>query len=401
MNEGSGAIPIIADVDVLVAGGGPAGIAAAYEVAKQGARTVIVERYGYLGGMITGADVLAIIGAGNGRSQIARGFTQEVHDRMGRYQEITPNKNGDFRVDRELFKWQAAEMLLESGVEVFFHSWIADPVIEDGRIRGANVETKLGRRLIKAKVVVDATADADLVYRAGGPCDDKSHDVTLVVRVKGIDTEKVEAFEREFPDKHREIVEKAEAINGGALPGKSRYLRGVDVADPVSLSRAEIVLRRECFLALQHLKEHHPGYTSAYVESTRDQIGVRQGRRIVGRYTFTIEDLTSSRHFEDGVARLGAYLKEYRNNYSIEGLNYDIPYRSLIPVSTEGVVVAGRSISCDYESCNSLRLLVPCFATGQAAGAAAALAADRGIPPSELPSSKLREVLKGRGVYLG
>ena len=362
---------------------------------------MIVERYGYLGGMITGANVVVIIGGGDGSGPIARGFTLEIRDRMSRFQTISPNINGDYSVDRELFKWQAAEMLLEAGVDVLLHSWIADPIVADHRFRGIFIETKLGRRAIRAKVTVDATADADLVYRSGGSCDDGSHDVTLGVAIEGIDTKKIDAYKQGFPDRYEEIADKAEAMNGGRMLGRTRYMKGIDVADPVSLTGAELKLRREYYSALQFLKDNLPGYEAARIASTWDQIGVRQGRRIIGRHTITIDDLTSSRHFDDGIARLGAYLIEYGNNYSIEGLNYDIPYRSLLPESTEGVVVAGRCISCDYESCNTLRLLVPCFATGQAAGAAAALSVEQGIPPSKLDPGVLRTTLKRRDVHLG
>jgi ribulose 1,5-bisphosphate synthetase/thiazole synthase len=394
-------VPVATEVDVLVAGGGPAGIAAAFEAATQGARTMIVERYGYLGGMITGANVVVIIGVGDGNRPIARGFTQEVRERMSKCTPITPNRNGDYVVDREAFKWQAAEMLIEAGAEILLHSWISDPIVESDRIVGAYVETKIGRRAILASVVIDATADADLVFRAGGQCVDESHDVSLGITIEGVDATRAERFSAESPEECRRIMSAAAGLNGGVELGKTRYLKGVAVADPFSLTKAEIGLRNQYFTTLEYLKEHMPGYEAARIASTWDQIGVRQGRRIVGKHTFTEDDLTSSRHFDDGIARLGVYMKEYRDNYCIKGLNYDIPYRSLLPKSLEGVVTAGRCISCDYESCNSLRLLVPCFATGQAAGAAAALSADARVLPSQLDTSTLRKLLRQRDVYLG
>lgn len=401
MTEHDHKVPVAAEVDVLVAGGGPAGIAAAFEAARHGARTMLVERYGYLGGMITGANVVVIIGVGDGNGPIARGFTQEVRERMSKYGPITPNRNGDYVVDREAFKWQAAEMLIDAGAEILLHSWVVDPIVESHQVVGAFIETKSGRRAIRASVIVDATADADLVFRGGGECIDESHDVSLGITIEGVDTLRVEQFRADSPEEYQRIVSAAAGLNDGVELGKTRYLKGVTVADPISLTKAEIGLRRQYFTALDYLKEHLPGYRSARIASTWDQIGVRQGRRIAGRYYFTEDDLTSSRHFDDGIARLGVYMKEYRDNYCIKGLNYDIPYRSLLPKSLEGVITAGRCMSCDYESCNSLRLLVPCFATGQAAGAAAALSTNAGVLPSQLDPNALRELLRQRDVYLG
>ena len=395
-------IPVVADVDVLVAGGGPAGIAAALSSARSGARTVLVERYGYLGGMITGAHVTHILGVGDGEKPLAQGITREIRDRLERLSAISPVLDcGDYAVDAEVFKWQAAEMLLEAGADIRLHTLACAPVLEDGRVAGAFFEGKSGREAVRAQVTIDATADADLAFRAGCACDDQTHEVTLRVVVEGVDQEEVDAFARESPREYERIVEDCKRRSGGELPGHNRLMRGIDVADAVDLTRAEIVSRREYFEGLMFLRDAMPGYGNARITSTGAQIGVRQGRRVRGEYVVADDDLKSSRHFEDGVARLGVYFPGWGPLYRLSGVNYDIPYRCLVPEKIDGLLVSGRCVSSDYIACNSLRLIVPCFCTVQAAGCAAAIAAQGGFAPRRVPITELREGLVAQDVYLG
>jgi hypothetical protein len=148
------------------------------------------------------------------------------------------------------------------------------------------------------------------------------------------------------------------------------------------------------------LKERMPGYENARIVETRPQIGVRQGRRVRGQYVFTIDDLTSSRHFDDGIARLGCHLPDCGGNYGIKGLAYDVPYRCLVPETMDGLLIGGRCVSCDYDSCNTLRLIVPCFAIGQASGAAAALAVREDAAPRNIAIDALRYALRAQDVCL-
>ena len=395
-------IPVVEDVDVLVAGSGPAGIAAALAAAREGARTTLVERYGYLGGMITGAYVLAIIGCGDGKASKVRGITQEIHDRLEALGAAArTNASGDYRVDAEIFKWQAAEMLQESGVTIRLHTLACAPVLTSGRVAGAFVESKSGRQAVRAAVTVDATADADLAYRAGCACDNDPHEITLGIRIEGVDRKRVQAFEKESRETYQAVVEEAALRNGGAMPGRSRHVKGVDVTDAEALSRAEIALRRECFDALMYLRENLPGYENARVAETYPQIGVRQSRRVRGEYVLKDEDLRTSRSFEDGTGRMGVYFPDWGPTYAIEGLDYDVPYRCLVPEQVDGLLVGGRCVSCDYTACNTMRLIVPCLVTGQAAGCAAAIAARDACATREISVGKLRKALLDQDVYLG
>jgi len=400
VEEAARRVPVLDRVDALVAGGGPAGIAAALASAREGARTLLVERYGYLGGMITGAHVLAVLGAGDGKAAKVRGVVREIRERLDPLGGVVHLRCGDYRVDRELFKWQAVEMLLEAGCGLRLHTQACAPILEDGRVAGAFVESKNGRQAILAKTTIDATADADLAFRAGCACDDETHDVTLWISLTGVDTKKFEAFRAESPQACQEALDETARRNGGVALGKGRKLPGVDVGDAAALTRAEIRLRRECFEALVYLRQNLPGYENARIAETGWQLGVRQGRRVRGEYVFTVDDLRASRHFDDGIARMGAYLPDYGTSYAIEGLDYDVPYRSLVPERMDGILIAGRCVSCDYASCNTLRLIVPCFATGQAAGVAAALAARKGVAPRSVPIEELRAALRGQDVAL-
>jgi hypothetical protein len=405
-------VPVAADVDVLVAGGGPAGIAAALSAARAGARTMLVERYGYLGGMITGAYVVAIIGASDGHVPVVRGITTEIRERMeGLGAFRLRNDPGDYVVDAEMFKWQAIEMLHEAGVRIRLHTWACAPILADEspgcvRVGGVFAESKSGREAFRASVTIDVTADADLTVLAGCDCDNETHDTTLGLVIEGVDQAKVDDYRRQNPAEYEAIVVEAMEMNGGKMPGKFRLLTGVDATDAESLTEAEIRLRREGFQALMHLRKHLPGYEEAHVSLTWPQLGVRLSRRIHGLYRLTEDDLVTSRQFADGIGRMGVYFPDWGPNYLIKGLRYDVPYRCLVPClatgqAVDGLLVAGRCISADPRAGNTMRLLVPCLVTGQAAGVAAAIAAREGCAPRDVPVDVLREELHTQDVYLG
>ena len=255
-------------------------------------------------------------------------------------------------------------------------------------------------------MTIDVTADADLAALAGCACDNETHDTTLGLVVEGVDQRKVDDYRRQSPAEYEAVVVEAMEMNGGKMPGKFRLLSDVNATDAESLTQAEIRLRHEGFQALVHLRKNLPGYEEARVSLTWPQIGVRLSRRIHGAYRLTDDDLKASRQFGDGIARLGVYFPDWGPNYAIKGLRYDVPYRCLVPglatgQAVDGLLVAGRCISADAIAGNTMRLLVPCLATGQAAGAAAAIAAREGCAPRDVPAETLREELRAQDVYLG
>jgi hypothetical protein len=250
-------------------------------------------------------------------------------------------------------------------------------------------------------VVIDASADADLIHRAGGACDNQTHEITLGFEIEGIDRDRLDTFRRESPAEYEAISVEAAELNGGKLPGKNRLLQDVDVTDAEALTRAEIQLRRQGFEALTMLRERLPGYENARAALTWPQLGVRLSRRIHGEYVLVDRDLSSSRHFDDNIARLGVYFPDWGPTYQIKGLDYDIPYRTLVPQRLDGILASGRCISCDPVAGNTMRLLVPCLVTGQAAGAAAAIAVQECCQPRAISIDKLRDALLDQNVYLG
>ncbi|OQW96987.1 MAG: hypothetical protein BWK74_07315 [Desulfobacteraceae bacterium A6] len=396
-------IPVRSKVDVVVVGGGPAGIAAAISSAREGAKTLLVERYGYLGGMMTGSYVTAVLGMGDGERQIIQGIAQEIHDRLDSLDinACEPvNKIGDYNTDAEIFKWYSIKMLEEAGAKILLHSLACSVIKENNYVRGIIVESKSGREAIFAKVVVDATADGDIACFAGAPYELSRYDVTLIMSVTGIVKEKVEDFKNKNLRKYEELILKAKKLNGGVLPEQLRYIKGYDVTDVNHLTEIEIETRKSAMESLIFLRKNLPGYEDAKISMTAPQLGVRESRRIKGEYTLSEEDILNNHKFPDSISRCGAHMVGYET-YGTKGLEYDIPYRCLVPVKIEGLLCAGRCISTTHEAMNSMRLIGPCFATGQAAGVAAAIASRQNIYPRDISIDALQKRLKSQNVYMG
>ncbi len=219
VTEQARTIPVRAEVDVVVAGGGPSGVNAAIAAARSGASTLLVERYGYLGGMITGSNVTWYLGMGNGKSQTIRGLSEAFIARLDEVGGLTSERNssGDCNSDAEFVKWLSVEMVQEAGADILLHSWVSSAVVIDGVCTGLIVESKSGREAILAKVVVDATADGDVCASAGVEMATDNHDITLICEVQGVDRETAEAYRREEPDAHAGLMAKL-AEQGGVVP---------------------------------------------------------------------------------------------------------------------------------------------------------------------------------------
>ena len=404
-------IPVVREIDVVVAGGGPAGIVAAIAAARAGADTLLVERYGYLGGMITGSWVTAIYGFGSRQRQLILGIPQDMVDRLsecGAWEVLEDYKPaGDGCTDAEMFKWVSLEMLQEAGAEVLLHSWVVDAITEDDEVKGIIVENKSGRQALLAQVTVDATADGDIAKFAGAAYQTRDDYVsvserdglfgrdklphTLGVRIDGVDRDAVERFREQKPEQYAQLMAQLEQ-QGGGLDLHACGTADGDALDAWDLTRMEIEGRTKIMTSLLFLRENLPGYESAHVADTTPQFGVREGRRIVGEYTLSIEDMAQAKKFDDGICRCGS---------SAEGEEYDIPYRCLVTEKVDNLLAAGRCISIGPEAHLSLRGIAPCMGTGHAAGAAAALAARAKVKPRNLDIGQLRELLIEQGAYLG
>ncbi len=407
--EPSKELPIVRDVDVIVVGGGPAGLAAAIASARAGARTVLIERFGYLGGTAT-ASLMACI---NGfRNQVEPDFTQTVRgiaeeivlklkalNGLGKSpypQKPYPTEPGQmaysYAIDTEKFKYVVLNMCVEAGVELWFHTWFADSIVEDGALRGVIMENKSGRQAMLARVIVDASGDGDVAARAGAPFWQTVKDEAprlndaLMYRIQ---------FGAQRPDAPFACDFGSNAVVWGPGVGP------MDGTNAEALSQAEVDARLRVYADFAAKQAQHPELADARVVETPPLIGVRQTRFIEGEYKLTAEDALEGRRFEDVVAISScAIIHYYGYRRYLEHEGYDIPYRCLLPKKVDNLLVAGRCISSEQQPYESHRAMVPIMAIGQASGVAAALAARQKVKPRALDITKLQETLIAQGAEL-
>ena len=428
-------VPVHAECDVLVVGGGPAGIAAACAAARMGARTVLLERHNHLGGLSTGGLVIWIdrMTDWNGR-QVIRGFAEEFLDRLPAGAVAGPPRSAwgsrdpglaahwgqrtaafhgvvtwSPTCDPEAMKSAAQEMLLEAGVEILFHAWGAAPVVRDGAVRGAVFESKGGRRAVLAPVVVDATGDGDLFHRAGAASADDiderdiHHCINTAWLFGGVDMPAYLRWRAEKPDEFSEfarvgrermgLLDKAfvswrddvALFMGPRLSGFS----GVDADDQTEV---EIRSRRLMAGHLEHYRAHAPGFAGAWPMLMAPQLGVRHSRRLRGAGRVAREDWDGrAAPDEIGVSP----------SLSPKFANVSVPYGALVPERLDGLLAPGRHLSSDSNSHSFMREIPQCWMTGQAAGVAAALAAAKGVEPRAVPVAEIRHALRRQGAQLG
>lgn len=402
-------LPVVRDVDVIVVGGGPAGLAAAIAAARAGAETVLVERFGYLGGTATASLMACINGFRNqvapDTTQTVRGIAEEIVlklkdlDGLGRspyLQKDYPTTPGQmaysYAIDTEKFKFVTLQLCVEAGVDLWFHTWCADVIMDSGCVRGIVVENRSGRQAMLAKVVVDGSGDGDVAARAGasfwqtvGDEAPRLNDA-LMYRV-GFGTERPEApFACDFGDN---------AVVWG--PG----VEPIDGTDAEQLSRAEINVRLRVYNDFAAKQAQHPELVDARVLETPPLLGVRQTRFIEGEYKITAEDAIEGRRFDDVVAISScAIIHYYGYRRYLEHEGYDIPYRALVPKDVDGLLVTGRCISSEQQPYESHRAMIPMMAIGQASGVAAALAATQGLAPRDLEVPLLQHTLIAQGAEL-
>jgi hypothetical protein len=450
-------IPIVADPEVLVVGAGPAGIGAAVAAARNGAKVLLVERYGYLGGNLTVAMVnpLFTFHDVNGR-QVIQGIPGELVDRLveqqaslGHIRDLTFDNASMTPFDPEGMKRLLFEMVLEAGVELLLHTWVVGAIRTGERVDGVIIENKSGRQAIRPKLIIDCTADADVVAQAGGTflkgreSDGALQPVTLFFRIANIDFKAVRAWMKQNRQLMKDAPSDAEIDRVPALAfsglntliqqviGKGEYpeqaasgvlayqlpmegqlavnttqMQGIDGTNAADLTRAEIETRKQAWGIFRFLKTYVGGFENAYILDTGAQVGVRETRRIVGDYQLTETDVLSNRAFPDGVA-CGTFAIDIhppdgkRQVFTGSGKSvYEIPYRSLIPAGIENVLVAGRCISATHAALGSTRVMATSMAIGQGAGTAAAQAVSRGALTRQVDVSALREQLIRQGVFL-
>jgi hypothetical protein len=297
-----------------------------------------------------------------------------------------------YAIDTEKFKYVALKLCVDAGVDLLFHTWFADAVVEDGVLRGIIVENKSGRQALMAKVVVDASGDGDVAARAGAPFWQTVKDEAprlndaLMYRI---------AFGAQRPaapmacDFGNNVV----VWGPGAAP--------IDGTDAEQLSRAEVDTRLRVYEDFAKKQSQHPELVDARVVETPPLLGIRQTRFIEGEYKLTAEDAIEGHRFEDVVAISScAIIHYYGYRRYLEHEGYDIPYRSLVPKRIDGLLVTGRCISSEQQPYESHRAMIPMMAIGQASGVAAALSALQGVKPRDLDVPALQKALIGQGAEL-
>jgi hypothetical protein len=435
VKEAARETPVLAETDVLVVGGGPAGTAAAIAAGRLGAEVMLVERYNHLGGLSTGGLVIWIdrMSDWNGKQVIA-GLAGDFLDRLPDDAVKGPERSDwgsadvataaywaqrtaafhgittwSPTVDPEALKTLSMQMTLEQKVRLLFHAYAVEPIVEDGAMCGAIFESKEGRHAVLAKVVIDTTGDADLLARAGlsfetdsDPTDIHSC-INTAFMIGGVDMnrwidfktgdgqgfkdfmargrERLKYFERPFVSWRNDIA----LFMGPRLAGYS----AVDVED---LSEIEIRSRQLTMGHLETYKEHAPGFENAFLMLGAPQIGVRHSRRLLG------ENKVVRGQWDDGTVwdnEIGV-----STSLAPKFPNISVPYGALVPVGLDGVLAAGRHVACDTNSHSFLREIPQCWLTGQAAGVAAALSADAGIAPRALDPRLIQRELLRQGAYL-
>ena len=398
--EPSKQIPVFAETDVLVIGGGPAGTAAAIAASRAGADTYLVERYNHLGGLWTGGLVLPLLSthavdSQKRRKQVIFGIGGEMSKRLKdlgmSIHEINPV------VDPEAAKYVLDEMIREAGVTMLYHTWASGVILEGNAIKGVFIENKSGRQAVLAKVVIDSTGDGDIFHLAGEKYEMMNYHIGLVHRLGNVDRiNKSAPVPKEFDLGNPTPVKSVNWVNMHGLDDQN----GVDI---LTLSRLQMDYRREIWEKTQKIRST-PGFEEVFLLDTASQIGVRMSRILDGEYKLTLEDTMTFRSFNDTIGISGAWTTIMFKGRSVRPENrplWHIPYRSLVPKNTDNLLVAGRCFCFEKGLVEDTRIIGTCLITGHGAGAAAALSVKNRVRARDVNAVELKKLLVDQGAWLG
>jgi hypothetical protein len=432
-------VPLYGEYDVIVLGGGPAGIAACVAAARAGRRTLLIERYGFLGGMGTAAGVTNFCGLHANvcgeMHRVVQGVASELLARIDRLgglnaPHLVLGKILAQAYDTAAYKIAADDLLGAHKVDILFHALGAGVVMHDAkRINALMVETKAGRQAVAADIFIDCSGDGDLAAWAGAPFevgDNEGHMLypSMMFRLNGIDPQKAGEAWRTIPA----LMEEAEA-RGHKFPRKGAIVRpqksqiewrvnftqlkrqdgsAINGLEPDDLTRGEIDGRRQAIQAFEFLRTV-PGFENSYIVDLPPQLGIRETRRIVGGHMLSGADVLSCASFEDSIGVNGWPIEAHVAGDVIfkfppipgsRGFN-ELPYRMLVPKGIDNLLIAGRCASMTHDGQSAARVSGACFVMGEAAGSAAALALSGNTPPRDIAVARLQQALQQQGAFIG
>ena len=420
-------IPVIGGYDVVVLGGGPAGTCAAIEAARNGAKVLLVEATGMLGGMATSGMVGPFMTSydRDGNRPVVGGLFREIITRLAeRSAAILPEYTQSQSIhtsfidryhkhvtpfDSFALTLLLDEMTQEAGVDVLLYTRFADVICRGRHIESVVVAALEGLRCIKGKVFIDCTGNADVAAASGVPTwkgEEESgipQPGTLMFEVDGVDDQQVAALGK----RPKRPVKIYRTPAEGCYKVNHEHVYAVDAADSRSMTDAHQTARKQVLQSYHVLRDETQGFAHARISQVAPVLGVRESRHIKGRYTITIEDVSQGTKFEDRIAAyafgMDVHIRtpEMSGNFKIEvAETYYVPYRSMLPLNCENLLVAGKTISCISQAAGGLRCMPCAMAMGQAAGAASAIALQQKLALCDVPSLTLQELLREHGAIL-
>ena len=435
-------IPVLMSTDIVVVGGGTTGPFAAISAARQGKHVVMIERFGSLGGNLTlGLNTKPSGALLGGLPLEIWNLARSAGGAGDDYMALT--KTGGVKIaspcDPEIMKILLTRLCVDAGVQILFETFVSAPVIEGGAITGVIVESKAGRQVINAKVVIDCSADGDMAAKANAPfvmgsggSEETMQPVSMYFTMSHVDLQRLADWSRTSDDiPARAIPDTAEGLGYGLwLTGFNKSLRkfqeetgiklqrdnitlktanglmyvngtrvqDVDIFSPAEFSAAIVECYRQIEGVAKFLRERIPGFEHAGIGQISGALGVRETRHVLGEYTLTGDDTLQGHSFVDSIAVDASALDIHDpkgGDVDFRGLPpYEIPYRCMVPLKVEQLLIAGRAISADHTAHARSRNMPACMATGQAAGIAAAVAIDEGVTVRKVPVAKVQAILR-------
>jgi hypothetical protein len=424
------------DYDIVVVGGGPAGHSAAVAAARTGAKTVLIERYGHLGGMASGGLVTLIHSMSDGtNTQVIAGQAQEWLDRLDEWGAADHPKAEEIgssdpavldrfkgfyfqpegklihgaRFDSEILKVVLNDMVAESDVKLYLHALMTDVVMDGKEVKGVVFESKSGRRAVFGKYIIDASGDGDVFARAGcaftraDTAPNRIANPALCIEFANVDWNKNEAARAADPKGYESLMAELKELNGFTMHFRTTtvrntvchfnmFLEGYDVLDVEGLTRLEVDTRKRMMVTYKFFKEKIPGFEKCFIMITAPQVGIRGTRILDGRYTLTAGDAKAGVKFDDTIAEFPPL-----EGASPANPHVYVPFRTLLPKETERLIAVGRAFSSDFEVNEHFNTISHCIAMGQAAGTAAAMCVSSGSLLPAIDFAALRTKLVSAG----